>query len=100
MVLAGEDLTSLRGIGADLAGKIAEIAATGHAVFLEELHAQIPEGLSALLRIPGLGPKRVALLHRQLGIDTLEQLHRAALDGRIRTLRGFSEKPRRGQSAS
>ena len=59
------------------------------------LHAQIPESLSALLRVPGLGPKRVALLHRQLGIETLEQLHRAALDGRIRALRGFSEKRER-----
>ena len=95
MVRVGEDLTGLPGIGADLAGKIAEIAATGRSAFLEALHAQIPESLSALLRIPGLGPKRVALLHRQLGIETLEQLHRAALDGRIRTLRGFSEKRER-----
>jgi DNA polymerase (family 10) len=95
MIHVGEDLTSLPGIGADLAGKIAQIATTGRSAFLEELHAHVPEGLSALLRIPGLGPKRVALLHRQLGIDTLEQLHRAALDGRIRTLRGFSEKRER-----
>lgn len=95
MLQAGEDLTKLPGIGADLAGKIAELAQTGRSAFLEELHAQIPETLTVLLRIAGLGPKRVALLHQQLGIDTLEQLHRAALDGRIRTLRGFSEKRER-----
>ena len=43
MVRVGEDLTGLPGIGADLAGKIAEIAATGRSAFLEALHAQIPE---------------------------------------------------------
>jgi DNA polymerase (family X) len=95
MLQAGEDLTSLPGIGADLAGKIAEIAATGRSAFLEELHAQVPESLSALLKLPGLGPKRVAILHQQLGINALEQLHRAALDGCLRTLRGFSEKRER-----
>ena len=95
MLQGGEDLTSLPGIGADLAGKIAEIASTGRSAFLEELHAQVPESLSALLKVPGLGPKRVAILHQQRGIGTLDELHRAALDGRIRTLRGFSEKRER-----
>ena len=53
MLQAGEDLTKLPGIGADLAGKIVEIAQTSRSAFLEGLHAQIPETLTVLLRSPG-----------------------------------------------
>ncbi|MDH3239540.1 MAG: DNA polymerase/3'-5' exonuclease PolX, partial [Alphaproteobacteria bacterium] len=92
MVAGKEDLTALPGIGADLAGKIREIVETGTCAMLEKLHEEMPEGLTELLKVPGLGPKRVQALYHELDVRTLEQLHRAAKDGRIRQLPGFGEK--------
>lgn len=85
-------LTRLPGIGKDLAGKIQEIVATGKCPFLESLRREVPPAVSELLRIPNLGPKRVRLLWQDLGIQTVEQLYRAACDGRIREVPGFGEK--------
>jgi DNA polymerase (family 10) len=92
MVAGGEDLAALPGIGAGLAGKIREIVETGTCAAFEKLHEEVPESLIELLRVPGLGPKRVQALYHELDIQTLEQLHRAAKDGRIRQLPGFSDK--------
>ncbi len=92
MVAKGEDLTTLPGIGADLAAKIKEIVDTGKCAQLERLRKEVPPAVSELLRLPGLGPKRVRALWHDLDIQTLEQLHRAARDGRIRDLPGFGEK--------
>jgi DNA polymerase (family 10) len=92
MVDAGEDLKSLPGIGDDLAGKIKEIVSTGKCAQLEKLRAKMPPAIAELLHIPGLGPKRVKALYHELDVQTLEQLYRAARDGRIRSLPGFGEK--------
>lgn len=92
MVEKGEDLTRLPGIGADLAGKIKEIVDTGRCKVLDDLHKRLPPAIVELLRIPGLGPKRVRVLYRELGIQTLEQLRRAVREHRIRSLPGFGEK--------
>ncbi|WP_077727911.1 DNA polymerase/3'-5' exonuclease PolX [Methylocaldum sp. 14B] len=92
MVQKGEDLTELPGIGADLAGKIKEIVDTGHCKTLDELHKRLPPAIAELLKIPGLGPKRVRALYRELGIQTLAQLRRAVRDHRIQALPGFGEK--------
>jgi DNA polymerase (family 10) len=86
------DLTRLPGIGKDLAGKIEEIVKTGRCAELTNLHKRTPAALSVLLKIPGLGPKRVAILHKQLGINTPKQLLRAVRQGRIRELEGFGAK--------
>lgn len=88
----GEDLTRLPGIGDDLAAKIKEIVSTGHCSLLDRLHTELPPAITDLLKIPGLGPKRVKALYHDLDVQTLEQLHRAARDGRIRALPGFGEK--------
>jgi len=88
----GEDLTRLPGIGKDLAAKIKQIVDTGRCEALDKLRKQTSPGLAELLRIPGLGPKRVRALYEELDIQTPEQLYRAARDGRIRTLPGFGEK--------
>ncbi len=92
MLAGGKDLTKLPGIGKDLAAKIEEIVATGRCRTLDKLHKRTSPGLSELLRIPGLGPKRVSALYHELDIHTPEQLYRAARDGRIRALPGFGEK--------
>lgn len=91
-VRRGKALPKLPGIGADLAGKIADIARTGTTPLLERLRARAPAGVSALLRVPGLGPRRVQVLARKLGIDSVAALESAAAAGRIRGLPGFGER--------
>lgn len=88
----GCDLTRLPGIGDDLAGKISEIVSSGHCSLLQRLRRELPPAITELLKIPGLGPKRVRALYHDLDVQTVEQLHRAAQDGRIRALHGFGEK--------
>ena len=90
-----QDLTELPGIGADLAAKIREIVETGTCGLLEDLRRKMPAAVTELLKVPGLGPKRVALLWRDLDVQTPEQVLRAARDGRIRTLPSFGEKMER-----
>lgn len=95
MVRQGRDLTELRGIGTDLAAKIREIVATGSCELLERLRREMPPAVTELLQIPGLGPKRVAVLWHDLDVQTPEQVLRAARDARIRALPGFGEKTER-----
>ncbi len=92
MLEEGEDLSKLAGVGEDLAGKIAEIVETGTLEMLRDLERELPAELTDLLNVSGLGPKRAAALHRELGIDTLEALAEAAEKGKIRDIEGFGEK--------
>jgi len=92
LVDQGADLTRLAGIGKNLAAKIHEIIDTGHCSTLDKLRKQLPADLTHLLKLPGLGPKRVHALYHELDIHTHEQLERAARDGLIRQLPGFGEK--------
>lgn len=94
-IARGDDLTELPGIGPDLAGKISEIALTGNSALLESLRRAMPPAVTELLKVPGLGPKRVAALWHDLDVQTPEQVLRAARDGRIRELTGFGEKTER-----
>jgi len=89
---AGGELPKLPGVGADLDAKIREIAATGTCALFEKLNRQLPSGITDLLHVPGLGPKRVQRLYQDLDVQTPEQLYRAARDGRLRALPGFGEK--------
>ena len=88
----GDDLTRLPGIGDDLATKVNEIVTTGRCSLLDRLRKDLPPAVTELLQIPGLGPKRVKTLYHDLEVQTVEQLYRAARDGRIRALPGFGEK--------
>ena len=92
--LAAEEkgLDGIPGIGKDLADKIRTIVATKKLPLLEDMKKELPEGLSALMRIRGLGPKKIATLHKELKIASLDDLKRAASEGKIRELAGFSEK--------
>jgi DNA polymerase (family 10) len=85
----GEGAPKLPGIGADLADKIRTLAATGHLPLLDRLRKKTPAVAQELLRLPNLGPKRVRTLCDELEVRTLEQLHRAVLDGRVHKLPGF-----------
>ncbi len=83
---------SINGFGKDLASRIREIADTGDTAFHRELIAEFPPTVLDLLHLQGVGPKTVATLYRELGIRTLDDLERAAADGRIRTLKGMGAK--------
>ncbi len=88
----GSDLTELPGIGDDLAEKIAVIVKTGALPLHAELAAKLPAGLLDLLRIPGLGPKRVRQLHTQLKVKSAADLAKALAAGRVARLKGFGPK--------
>jgi DNA polymerase (family 10) len=85
-------LTSIKGIGKDLADKIASYVATGQLALLDELRAQVPASVFVLLRIPGLGPKKAAQLHKELGVNTLDELREACQTHRVQDLKGFGAK--------
>jgi DNA polymerase (family 10) len=88
----GEALGKLAGVGADLDARIHEIARTGNCELLQELRRAVPRGTASLLRIPGLGPKRVRALSERLDVHTPVQLREAAQSGRMEALRGFGPK--------
>lgn len=88
----GEPLGHLFGIGADLEQKIHEIARTGSCQLLRTLRRDVPRGTSALLHVPGLGPKRVQALVEQLGIHAPGELLKAVKSGRVRALPGFGPR--------
>ncbi|HEY7969055.1 MAG TPA: DNA polymerase/3'-5' exonuclease PolX [Candidatus Limnocylindrales bacterium] len=80
------------GVGQAISDKIAEYVTTGRMAYLERLRTEVPASLVELLQIPGLGPKTVRQLHERLGILTLGDLEAAARAGRVRTIRGLSER--------
>lgn len=86
------DLTEIEGIGNDLAEKIQELVKTRKLAMLEELRAAVPPGVVALMRIPGLGPKKAAVLHKDLGILNLEMLRAACESDEVSKLKGFGAK--------
>ncbi|MFO0902953.1 MAG: DNA polymerase/3'-5' exonuclease PolX [Pirellulales bacterium] len=85
-------LPEIPGIGDDLSDKIRQLAAGERLALLDELEAKIPAGVLTLLKVPGLGPKKAAALHRELGIETLDQLREACEAGRVKGLKGFGAK--------
>ena len=85
-------LTDLEGIGKDLAEKISALLTTGKLPMLEELLQAVPSSVLALLRVPGLGPKKAAVIHRELGVSSLEELREACTAKKVRKLKGFGAK--------
>ena len=93
LVRAGtKDLTDIPGIGDDLAEKITDIVTTGELPLRKQLASKLPAGLLDLLRIPGLGPKRVKLLYKKLKVKSAADLATALEAGRIQKLKGFGPK--------
>lgn len=86
------ELEELPGIGKDLAAKIQEMVATGRLHYLDELTRRIPEGLSVLMTVPGIGPKKAKLLHDRLNVKSLAQLEALAKAGKLRGLPGMEQK--------
>jgi DNA polymerase (family 10) len=84
-----QELTKLQGIGKSTAGKIVQIAKTGTFPELEELLSNTPLGVMEMFNIKGIGPKKIAVLWQELGIDNLHELELACLNGAVAKLKGF-----------
>ncbi|MCB0029538.1 MAG: hypothetical protein KDE28_16605, partial [Anaerolineales bacterium] len=85
-------LTEIPGIGKTLAEKIEEMLTTGRLNFYERLAEEIPPTLVDMLRIEGVGPKRVKQIYETLGITTIEELAEAARTGKLSDLPGLGKK--------
>jgi DNA polymerase (family X) len=91
-IYAEGGLTEIPGIGKTLAEKIEEMLTTGRLAFYEKLAEEMPPSLLELLRVEGLGPKRVKQVYQELGITTLAELTEVAQAGRLRELSGMGQK--------
>jgi DNA polymerase (family 10) len=85
-------LTDIEGVGTDLADKIGVLLDAGELPLLAELRTAVPPVVFELMRVPGLGPKKVKVLVDQLGIDSLDALETACREGRVEALKGFGTK--------
>jgi DNA polymerase (family 10) len=88
----GEDLTRIPGIGQDLSKKIEELVTSGKLKALSELRARFPPGITDLLKLQNVGPKRVKALWKELKVESLSDLEKALKAGKVRDLAGFGEK--------
>lgn len=91
-IIAEERLGEIKGIGDAIQKKITELVTTGKLAYYDDLKASIPPGLFELLQIPGVGPKKVKVLHDKLGIKTVAELEAACQAGKVAELAGFGEK--------
>jgi DNA polymerase (family 10) len=91
-IYAEGNLTQIPGIGRTLADKIEEMLTTGRLEFYERIAEEIPPSLVELLRVEGVGPKRVKLFHDQMGINNIQQLKEAAAAGQLTELPGFGKR--------
>ena len=90
--LPAAELVKLPGVGKAMADKIRALIDTGHLPDLDNLLAQTPEGVLQMFSIKGIGVKKIGTLWRELGIDTLDKLRKAAQTGQIATVKGFGGK--------
>lgn len=87
-----DDVTKLKGIGKGTASVILELMELGKSSVLAELEAAVPKGLVPLMKIPGLGGKKLAKLYQELNIVDAESLKTACEAGKVRELAGFAAK--------
>lgn len=89
---AANELSGISGIGEALRQKLHELASTGKLEFYEKLCAEFPGTIFELFEIPGLGPKKIAALHRELGVGSVAELKAACESGAAAKLAGFGAK--------
>lgn len=87
--MSQDELYKLQGVGKSMAGKVEEIARTGTFRELEELLANTPPGVLDMFNIKGIGPKKIAVLWKELGIDNLHELELACMNGSVAKVKGF-----------
>ncbi|MBI4949545.1 MAG: DNA polymerase/3'-5' exonuclease PolX [Deltaproteobacteria bacterium] len=86
-----EGLKHIPGIGESTRSKVVEMLATGYCAYHDELLREIPAGMLDMIKVASLGPRKAAILHKVLGVSSIDGLERAAREGRIRDLPGFGE---------
>ena len=91
-LLASGELQQVRGLGPATLGVIRDLAESGESSYLEQLRAQLPEGLLDLMNVPGLSTEKIHKLHAEAGIASLEELEAAARDGRLAKVKGMGPK--------
>ena len=91
-VIAEGRLGEFKGSGKALTEKIGTLFQTGELEFFEKLKTSIPDGLLELLEIPGLGGKKIKVLHEELGIDSIKLLTEACNEDKDAKLKGFGQK--------
>jgi DNA polymerase (family 10) len=91
-MIADGSLAQVPGVGETMYQKIVALATTGRLESYDELRKATPPGLVALLRVPGLGPKKIKTLHETMKVESLADLRDAANSGKIAALKGFGEK--------
>jgi DNA polymerase (family X) len=87
-----KDIRALPDIGESMAKKLTEIAKTGNLRQLEKLKKQIPGSLIDIMKLEQMGPQRTKVLYEKLNIESLEELKKAANQGKIEELEGFMKK--------
>jgi DNA polymerase (family 10) len=85
-------LEQIEGLGAATVAKTREFLATGRVRELERLRAAYPPGLLEVMRVPGLGPKRIAQLYQERNVNSIEALQNAIASGELKGLAGFGPK--------
>jgi len=85
-------LTEIPGVGEDLAAKIKELIETGKCQYHQEMLKKVPRSLLDLLQLQGVGPQKVRLFHKELGVNSVADLEKAVKAGRLRGLPGMSAK--------
>ena len=91
-LIAAGTLGEVKGIGKSVGKLVLEFADTGTATAYEELRASVPDGLLDMLRVPGLGPRKIIAIREALGIEDLDALALACGDGKLAELKGFGKK--------
>jgi DNA polymerase (family 10) len=86
------ELRDIPGVGEAIAKKVGEFLDTGELKYLYKLKTEVPEGLIAMLGIPGLGPKKVALIHKELGLSTVDDLKKACEAHELEGIKGLGAK--------
>src|SRR5919198_936380 len=90
--MSDSELARVPGLGKSMAAKVREYLEQGRVSALEDLRATVPEGLRVLVRVPGVGPRKGRLINERLGVETVEDLTKAVMDGRIAGLPGMGAR--------
>lgn len=91
-IKARGELESIPGVGKSISAVISEVLDTGQSKTLEELRESLPKGVRDLMELEGVGPKLAMRLNQELGVASIDDLEKAAKEGRVRELKGFGPK--------
>lgn len=91
-LVSSKNLDGIKGVGKGLQAVIYELEETGNSKLIEELKTKVPEGLPGLVKIRGLGAKKIQILYSTLDVQNIEDLENACIEQKLTTVKGFGEK--------